>query len=49
MSQIETQYDNFVVEFAPTNRTKISFKHGITVDVPSEQTELVAELRKQAL
>ena len=47
MSQIETQYDNFVVEFTPTNRIKIAFKHGIIVDVHSEQTELVAELRKQ--
>jgi len=36
------------IEFAPADRTKITFKYGITVDVPSEQTELIDELRKQA-
>jgi len=36
------------IEFAPADRTKIPFKYGITVDVPSEQTEIIEELRRQA-
>jgi len=37
------------IDFAPANRTKIVFRSGMIIDVPSEQTELIEELRKLAV
>jgi len=41
MSKLQT-------EFFPENRTRIQFSPGIIIDVPSEQTEIIEELRRQA-